>query len=312
MFLMTTMITTRTPASTSSLKTLLARHPLRSYFTIAYMGAWIPLAVPVLAQNGLGVLPFTVSDIAFVLLFILATFAGPTMGALVVTAATEGRPGLRRFLRRYVQVRFGIRWYLVALFGFPLLGLFAASVYLGAAPFVTALTQWSAIFTTYLPAVLAMMIIPALGEEPGWRGFALPRLEQLYGPLVGSLVLGLLHGVWHLPVFLLITGPAAMGPFSAGHFVWNTFMIMSVTVLWTWVFNNARGSIFAAILLHAAFNAAGALMRQWFPAFPASANSLGDYLIVASAVLVVLGTRGQLSYGKLQDLSSSANPKATE
>jgi hypothetical protein len=64
----------------------------------------------VLAQNGLGVLPFMVSDIAFVLLFILATFAGPTMGALVVTAETEGRPGLRRLLGRYVQVRFGIRW----------------------------------------------------------------------------------------------------------------------------------------------------------------------------------------------------------
>ena len=58
------------------------------------------------AQNGLGVLPFTVSDIAFILLFILATFAGPTMGALLVTGATEGRPGLRRFFRRYIQVRY--------------------------------------------------------------------------------------------------------------------------------------------------------------------------------------------------------------
>src|SRR4051812_14083659 len=117
---MATMVTTRTPATTSSLKSLIARYPLRSYFTIAYLGAWLPLAVPVLAQNGLGILPFMVSDIAFILLFILATLAGPTMGALIVTATTEGRPGLRRFFRRYIHVRYGIRWYLLTLFGIPL------------------------------------------------------------------------------------------------------------------------------------------------------------------------------------------------
>ena len=297
---MATMVTTQTSANASSLKTFITQYPIRSYFTIAYLGAWIPLAVPVLAQNGLGILPFMVSDIVFVLLFIFATLAGPTMGALIVTATTEGRPGLRRFLRRYIQVRYGIRWYLVTLFGIPLIALLAGSVYLGATAFTTALTQWSAIFTTYLPAVLAMMIIPSLGEEPGWRGFALPRLQKQYGPLPGSLVLGLLHGVWHLPVFLLIAGPAAMGPFSPSHFVWNTLMIMTLTVLWTWVFNNARGSIFAAILLHAAFNAAGALIGQWFPTYPTSANNLGDYLTIASALLVILATRGRLSYQKLR------------
>jgi len=294
------MVTTQISANPSSLKTFITQYPIRSYFTIAYLGAWIPLAVPVLAQNGLGILPFMVSDIVFVLLFILATLAGPTMGALIVTATTEGRPGLRRFFRRYIQVRYGIVWYLVTLFGIPLIAVLSASVYLGIAPFATAVTNWSAIFTTYLPAVLAMMIIPSLGEQPGWRGFALPRLQKQYGPLPGSLVLGLLHGVWHLPVFLLITGPAAMGPFNPGHFVWNTLMIMTLTVLWTWVFNNARGSIFAAILLHAAFNGAGALIGQWFPAYPASANSLGDYLIIASAILVILVTRGRLSYDKLR------------
>jgi membrane protease YdiL (CAAX protease family) len=107
------------------------------------------------------------------------------------------------------------------------------------------------------------MIFPALGEEPGWRGFALPCLQQQYGPLLGSLILGLLHGVWHLPAFLMAAGPMAMGPFNAGAFVYNTLVIMVTAVIWTWVFNNARGSIFMALVLHGTNNAIGVLANGW-------------------------------------------------
>src|SRR3954469_9774364 len=178
---MTTLTTLARADARSSIKRLLADHQILAYFVLAFAGTWTMLLVPVLAQNGLGVLPFMVPDIAMLVLFVAATLAGPSLAAIVLTAATGGRPGLRQFFRRYVQVRVGLRWYLLVLLGYPLLGLLAASAFFGLAPFQTALEQWPLFFTTYLPAVLIFMIFPALGEEPGWRGFALPRLQQQYG-----------------------------------------------------------------------------------------------------------------------------------
>ena len=281
----------------SGLRSIIARHPLAAYFVLAFIGAWIPLLPPVLAGNGLGLLPFLVSDIAFLVLFVLATFAGPTLAAVVVTAATEGKPGLRHLLRRYVQWRVGIGWYLVALFGYLVLALVTASFWFGAVPLQSLLAQWPLIVTSYLPWVLGMLIVPSLGEEPGWRGFALPRLQQQYGPVPGSLLLGLLVGVWHLPVFLLTIGPAALGPFDVASFARNTGMIMVLTIIWTWVVNNAGGSILMAMLLHAALNATNQFIPQVLPAVPEETGGLvSQGLYIGAALLVIIFTRGRLSY----------------
>jgi uncharacterized protein len=297
-------------APASSARRLLAQHPLLAYFGIAFAGTWSLLFVPVLAQNGLGVLPFLVPDIAMLLLFITTTLAGPTLGAIVVTAASGGRPGLRHFFRRYVQLRVGLRWYLLILLGYPLIGLLAASAYFGLAPFQTALEQWPVIFTAYLPATLIFMIFPALGEEPGWRGFALPRLQRQYGPLLGSLILGLLHMVWHLPVFFMTEGQMAMGPFNAGAFVYKILTSMVLAVIWTWVFNNARGSIFMALVLHGTNNAIGVLIQGWGPQFSTAAvSSLGDILLAICALLIIVFTRGRLSYTPGLALQSADMPQ---
>jgi hypothetical protein len=122
------------PAGTWSLKRVIRQHPPAAYFTIAFAAVWLALLPPVLARNGLGLLPFTVPDVAFVVLFIGGTLLGPTAGAFVVTAVTDGNPGVRLLLRRYIQWRIGIRWYALALFGYIGIQLMAASVRLGVAP----------------------------------------------------------------------------------------------------------------------------------------------------------------------------------
>jgi hypothetical protein len=80
-----------------------------SYFVLAFAGAWLFLAPMVLGQDGLGLLPYSVPFWLYVGLFLSATFVGPTMGALVVTSALEGKEGVGRFLRRYGQWRVGLR-----------------------------------------------------------------------------------------------------------------------------------------------------------------------------------------------------------
>lgn len=293
---MSAIATSARSTRTWSLKQWIGQHPLAAYFTIAFAAVWLALLAPVLARNGLGVLPFTVPDVAFVLLFIGGTLLGPTAGAFIVTAVTDGKQGVRLLLRRYIQWRISIQWYALALLGYIGLQLVAASVWLGVAPLYTIIAQWPLLFTSYLPGVLAMIIFPALAEEPGWRGFALPRLQAKYGALPATLLLGLLHGLWHLPLYVLVSGPAAMGPFNIIDVITNTVSIMALTLMWTWVFNNAKGSILMAILLHAASNATGNFFSELFPNLPTQFGLTLFALYIVTAVLIIVCTRGRLGY----------------
>jgi uncharacterized protein len=293
------------------MKSYLTRHPISAYFTLAFAGTWLFLAPIVLSQNGLGWLDFTVPFGVFALLFILATYMGPTLAAVVVTAVLEGKAGVRKFLRRYVQWRVGVRWYLIALFGYLLVSLVAMTFILGAEPWLHVVREWPKLLTTFLPAVLIFPALITWGEEPGWRGFALTKMQPLYGPVKSSLILGFLHSLWHLPIFFIVSGPVAFGPFNLVAFVQNTVSIMLITIVWTWMFNGAKGSILIAVLMHAAFNATGGLL----PAIPETALQTASIvgLVVNSllAVLIILLTKGQLGYKKNFDNATPAKAKPT-
>src|SRR5437899_738292 len=130
---MSTNATTSQPATSSPLKRLISGHPLMAYFVIAFVGTWtflLPFALS-RGMNGLGLLPFTLPDIAFYIAFVLAAFAGPTLASLTVTAITSGRAGVGQLLRRCVQWRVGILWYPIALFSFLLIYLLGYSIFLG-------------------------------------------------------------------------------------------------------------------------------------------------------------------------------------
>ncbi len=279
-----------------SVKVLLTRNPMVAYFLIAFAGTWLLDSPMVLGKDGLGILAFSVPLPIYVILFILGSYTGPTLAALLVTNELEGKTGVKAFIRRYGQWRVGIRWYLVLFFGYPLVYLAAALIWLRPAAIQNIIPQWSAFFTTYLPA---MLIFPALitwGEEPGWRGFAQTRLQERYGALKASLVVGFLHGLWHLPIFLIVNGPVASGPFNSVQFAQNTLTIMVITLIWTWVFNNTNQSILIAVLLHASGNAVGPLMSKWISDIPQQAQYtlLGFYVVIALAV--VFFSKGKLSY----------------
>src|SRR3989442_5448011 len=125
-----------------------------------------------------------------------------TRFAALMTAVTQRRAGLLQLLRRYVLWRVGIPWYLLVLLGVPALLLIAVLPLRGAVSAfrLPALSFWPTYLMGYL---LYLVAYGPLFEEPGWRGFALPRLEQRSGPLVGTLLLGVLWGLWHLPLFFI-------------------------------------------------------------------------------------------------------------
>jgi membrane protease YdiL (CAAX protease family) len=134
----------------------------------------------------------------------------------------------------------------------------------------------------------------ALGEEPGWRGFALPRLQSLHGPLLGTLILGALWGLWHLPLFL-----TPWNELTLFNVVAYDLTTISLAIMYTWVFNNTKGSVFMAILLHASFNAsATGILAPLFPAPILEHYGLLPLLggFGALAVVLVALTRGRLGY----------------
>lgn len=303
---MSTLTINPNPAASLTLRNQLAKHPFIAFFAVTFAGTWLFFAPMVLGQDGLGLFSYSVPFWLYVLLFLTASFSGPTVAAIVVTYALEGKQGVGQFLRRYAQWRVGLHWYLLFLVGFPVIYLVAAGIWMGGEPWQALFQQWQAIFSVYLPAVL---IFPALinwGEEAGWRGFAQTRMQAQYGPLVTSLLIGFLHGIWHLPIFLLVVGPPATGPFELGEFFLNTAYIMALTIVWTWIFNGAQQSILIASLTHAAFNATQALMSALLPSPPEQVGNSALIILVAIALLLVVVTKGRLGYTSVPAAQSQA------
>jgi uncharacterized protein len=273
---------------------LLARHPLVSFFILAYAGSWLVALPYVRFADGTGLLPFS-WPIPFLVSAAVAPFAGPTLAAFIMAGVTEGRAGIGRLLRRIVRWRVGLRWYLFAIVGIPAIVVFGAIVLPGVpASFQVPALSW---VPTYLVSfVVAFLIGGPLGEEPGWRGFALPRLQRLHGPLVGTLILAPLHVFWHLPLFWV---PQWVPPGDTILDVaWYGLSGVALTFVYTWLFNNTKGSVLLAALAHASVDAF--FVDQLFVAPIVSGASTLPFVtgFVPVALLLVVFTRGRLGYDR--------------
>ncbi|MBO1269816.1 CPBP family intramembrane glutamic endopeptidase [Arthrobacter cavernae] len=273
---------------------LLARYPLVSFFLLSFVFTWGYIALHWALQ-----LPKPMYALAA---------AGPTVAAFLILAVTSGKPGVLHLLRSYVHWRVGVRWYLVSLIGVQVLMLLAFVVVPGG------LADFAAPDWSFLPFYLgeaAFTLLLAGGpllEEGGWRGFALPRLQRLHGPLIGTIILGALWSLWHLQIFvgpLAITGPDATFVGVSSAFVLFTIALISFSIIMTWVLNNCGGSVLLAILLHWAFDMSPAFVRL-FPSttpyyVPVSFQGMGIAIVFGIAALViVVATRGQLGYQRYQ------------
>jgi membrane protease YdiL (CAAX protease family) len=107
----------------------------------------------------------------------IGAILGLAVPAFLVTAATDGRPGVRDLLRRTLRWRVGIGWYLLALLAIPVGALLLAPLFLGAAPLQSLLVNWPLLFTAFLPQLLLGLVTVQLFEELGWAGLVQHRLQ---------------------------------------------------------------------------------------------------------------------------------------
>jgi uncharacterized protein len=242
--------------------------------------------------DGAGLLPFS-WPIPFPVAAVVAPFAGPTLAAFIMAGVTGGRAGILRLLRRIVRWRVGFQWYLFAVVGIPAITVLGAIVLPGVlASYQT--PALSLVLTYPVSFVVAFVIGGPLGEEIGWRGFALPRLQWLYGPLVGSFILGPLHVFWHLPLFWIPQWGTLRDTIL--DVLWYFLAGVFATFIFTWLFNNTKGSVLLIILMHTSFDAFF-VERLLLAPIAASNLTLMNGLGVLALLLVVF-TRGRLGYDR--------------
>jgi CAAX protease family protein len=232
---MSTTSPTLVPARTHS---LVRRHPLISFFVLTYAVTWLLWAPLVVFRDQIP------GPLALVLL-VLGSNVPSALGVLFV-ALLRGRSAVRTLLGRLLHARIGLRWYLavVALAVPALCAVWVSTLLGGPKPVVVAT----------IPAVVVLFLFSifpgsSVGEELGWRGFALPRLQARHSALAASLIVGAAWGIYHFPLFLLgsQTRPLALFlPFAIG------CVIMSI--FYTWMYNGTGGSLLIVVLLHATTN----------------------------------------------------------
>jgi membrane protease YdiL (CAAX protease family) len=246
-------------------------HPLATYFAFAYGISWLlwaPLWLPAFGVDGLPVLPFHHALGAL----------GPITAAFLVSARETGLAGPLDLFRRMGLWRGRLVWLSVALLvPFALLALAAVGASLIAGESLSLAGFGSSREFPQFSALgfLAYNIVSfGYGEEVGWRGFALPRLQTRYSAFVATLLLMLGWALWHWPLFFYRPGYMGMG---AADVVGWFLSFLTGAVLLTWLYNESRGSLLVVALFHAAvdivftsdvssqfvMNATGVLITFW-------------------------------------------------
>jgi uncharacterized protein len=253
-------------------------HPLITYFVLAYVISW-SIVLPLIARAQ----GFIDVHVPFALHYV--NDYGPLLAAIITARIADGADGLRDLLRRMVLWRTALGWVLLAAF-LPLVVFAVAAgivvLAMGKAPPNLGLLGK----LPYLPYLgyggwIFWMLTVGIGEESGWRGYALPKLQGSMSALSATMIVTLFWVGWHLPRFFYFDGFLTLG-FS----VLPTFALQELVfaILLAWLYNSARGSILAPALFHSGFN--------FFLASPASGGAMGlvirESLIVLAIAVIVL------------------------
>jgi len=264
----------------TTLTTSRRRGELVAYFVLAYAiswAIWIPIVLSVHDIISLEV-PQA--------LYYLGSF-GPLFAALIVTLAMEGLSGVRRLFSGLAKWRVGRGYALFAVLS-PLVlfavAVIASRIIQGAWPNLRLLGQVDYLpYLGVLPVLGLWLLTYGFGEEMGWRGFALPRMQATRSAFSASLLLGVLWAFWHFPAFFFRDTYTAMGILI----VFQSVSVLAASCVITWLYNGTQGSLLMVILFHGLFDLLSV------------SSAGGDYAaIIMSALIVFWAVRVVNVYGR--------------
>ncbi len=220
-------------------------------FAISWL-IWIPLAF-----SHLGIGPFHIAEEISAVVRLLGVLM-PAVSALFLTGYVGGGRAVSNLLRRLTIWRVGWRWWVAGALGQPVL-LFIAVLFnniFGGQPL--SLTNPSLTLAGVLVNIF-FLLLATLGEEIGWRGVALPGLQQRFSPLWASVILAFIWGSWHVPFWLLLD---TFDQFGIGYLLLNLLLGIPLTLYITWFYNHSQSSLLLAVVFHLTFNVANTI---WLP-----------------------------------------------
>jgi len=257
------------------MRALIRNNSLICFFVLAFIFSWVP-------GFSAALLPEKYGGLAF-----LSTF-GPALSALLVAGIVDGADGIKKLLQSLFQWRVKWTWYLVVLGGPTVMMVSAILLY----------SLWNHSFSfqnigdwllhfpehvTALVLVFLFMFAAIWGEEIGWRGFALPGLQQAYHPLLASLILGAVWAVWHLPLFF--TRGSVQSQMGFAYFLFAT---LGYSILYSWIYNGTGESLLMMCMLHAANNATVTYTMLFFA--PLTREPIFSLLVLAlfNGIVIVI------------------------
>lgn len=245
------------------------RHPVSWYLLVTFVVSYAIGAPLVLRAQGL-----ITADVPGWLHYFYSL--GPITGAFVVTALIAGRSGVDELVARMLRWKIGATWLIISIlspFGLYALGAMFMRAIEGRWPDVTLLGEVNYLGNIGLWVVPLWVVTYGYGEETGWRGFVLPRLQERHSALAASLLIATVWMLWHVPAFLYLPSYTGMDPLIIPMFF---FGVACGSVLFTWIYNATTGSIFAVAMWHA-----------FWDLVSASTGSAGTLAAVMTTVIVL-------------------------
>jgi CAAX protease family protein len=284
----------------TTIRAFIKRHPVLTYFILAFAISWGGLF---LGSGGPSGFPNTKEQFEKMLtLFIPVVLAGPSVAGILLTALIYGRTGFRELLSRLFRWRVGVRWYAVAFLTGPLVltaELLALS--LSSPAFLPGIFASDDSASLLLMGIVAGLVV-GIFEELGWTGFAIPRLRQRYGVFATGLIVGVLWGAWHIFLNVVWVSGAFSGGLPPALFLTArgfgdlVGLLPAYRVLMVWVYDRT-GSLLVAMLMHASLTAStmifGPLGISGTPLLIYDLVSAVAMWVIVAAVVVARG--GKLS-----------------
>jgi uncharacterized protein len=284
-------------ASRSVLRRAVADHPVATFLITCYVITWAVVLPPLRIQGGL---PFGLA-----LWDSLGNLFGVALAAFLVLAASTGRAGVRDLARRCLHWRVGVRWYLVALVAIPIAVPLAATAFYGTAPLHNLADRWTLLVTLLAPRLLLGIVLFNVTEEIGWMGFLQDRWQDRYGPMKASLLVTIPFTLYHLPAWFVENGLVLALVYLP---VWAVIHLAARVVM-AWMYNNTGRSVLLVGLFHSTFDATVWWANRIVPGPGGTAALLGSGVVLVAAVVLVIATRGRLSYRPTSVPPSSGRPR---
>jgi membrane protease YdiL (CAAX protease family) len=278
------------PAPNSAHRRLVGRHPVVAFLVMVYAVNVAVALSPLLTRRD--ILPFDLAPYDS-----LGHIFGVALPAFLVVAAMHGRAGVRDLAHRSLRWRVGVRWYLVALLGVPIATVLCASVVFGLAPLNALVDKWQLLFTVVLPQLVLLILFYNVAEEVGWTGFLQARLQDRYGPLKASVIVTVPFALFHLPGWMV--------EFELGltqlHLALGLTGVFGISQLFgrvviMWLYNNTGYSVLLVGMFHSSFNVTTSAFGPFIPVPAGSTFLIAAPLVAVAAVLLIVFTRGRLSY----------------